>query len=1007
MNRKLGTAIVVGAGISGIRSALDLAESGYGVTLIDKAPHMGGILSQLDYQFPTDRCGMCKMLPLVNRDSSSQYCLRKGLFHENIDIQLSTELIAVDGGPGSFQITLRKEPAWVNQDLCMGCGECVAVCPVEISDTFNLNLNKRKAVYLPVPHNIPNTYTIDQEQCTKCGDCINVCPTNAISIPEQQPEPLETEMVVGAIVLSSGTGYHDPAQGKDTYGYSQYPDVVTSREFERLLSGSGPNNGQLLKPSNGQPVKKIAWFQCVGSRDSQTNSDFCSSVCCMHSIKEARLLKERAGDDVEATIFYMDMRTFGKSFQRYRDESEEKHQIRFERSRVHSVTRPPDQEDGLNVVYVSQDGSQNEEIYDMVVLAVGQKPSDGVDNLLEASGIQTDQWGFCQENAFIPALTGVEGIVSSGSFSGLKDISESVIQAGSASLEASRVLHAAGGSLKAEENISNPYRDVSKDRPYIMAVVCDCGETMSNSLDRDSLKRELDMDFDVKQVVFIEKLCTEAGWLELAESAADNRINRILIGACMPHVYERKIKELSLKIELDPILIEVVDIYNSSCSTPVSAMKSGIARLRGKNPVAVESTPIEQKALVAGAGISGMTAALAIADHGFDVELIEQNSEPGGNLKWLQRTLDGNETEGLLKETVSAVENHPQINLRTDSTVLETLGQVGQFRSMVKNGNEVEIVAHGVTILASGGSEAQTTAFSYENSGRVISQKDLDKKFKNRSINPADLNSVVMIQCVESREEPRNYCSRVCCSTALKNALHLKEENPEISVYVFYRDMMSYGGSETYYTKARKAGVVFIPFDKNRKPEVEASDHSVVIKAYEPNIGRDLEIEADLLVLATGINPNFPENMGNGLGIEADSDGFFQEADSKWRPVDSIKEGVFACGIVHSPRNLRESIASAEAAAQRALKLMSGKEVYAGSVTAEVRHSLCSLCEKCIATCPYEARSIVDEERVVVNALMCQGCGSCATVCPNSASIVRQFQDQQLFEEIDAAVSGL
>ncbi|MCP4756764.1 MAG: FAD-dependent oxidoreductase, partial [Proteobacteria bacterium] len=663
MKRKIGTAMVVGAGISGIRSALDLAEAGYGITLIDKAPHIGGILSQLDYQFPTDRCGMCKMLPLVNRDASSQYCLRKGLFHENIDILLATELVAAEGSPGSFNVTLRQQPAWIDKNLCTGCGKCVEKCPEEISDSFNLGLARRKAIYLPVPHNIPNTYVIDFEACTKCGDCVDVCPAKAIQIPEQTSEPIELEMEVGTVVLNGGTAYFDPATGKNTYGYGTFPNVVTSREFERILSGTGPNRGSIVRPSDGKPARKVAWLQCVGSRDVHTNSEYCSSVCCMHAIKEARLAKNLAADELEAAIFYMDMRTFGKSFQRYRDQAEGEQGIRFERSRVHSVTQKPGQED-LSIIHVNPDGTGREENFDMVVLSVGQRPSVGTKELAETLQVPLNQWGFCRTEPFAPALTSREGIVVGGSFAGLKDIGESVIQAGSAALSASRAIAENGGNAVVETAAEEVFRDVSKEQPRILVAICICGETLPQTFDREQLRKCLAVDPAVDQVVFLEQTCTIDGWETLAETAKNSRPNRILLGACLPHLYDRKFKEMGSRIGLDPALAEVVDIRTSGISQQAdgsngwieSVLKAGISRIKRVDPAAVVTIPINQNALVIGGGIGGMTAALAVAEHGFPVDLVEREETLGGNLTWLRETLDGNQTAALLKEMKIKVE---------------------------------------------------------------------------------------------------------------------------------------------------------------------------------------------------------------------------------------------------------------------------------------------------------------------------------------------------------------
>jgi heterodisulfide reductase subunit A len=1145
MQRKIGKALVVGAGISGIRAALDLAETGYGVTLIDRAPHMGGILTQLDHQFPTDGCGMCKMLPLVDRDAGSQYCLRKGLFHENIDILLSTELMSVEGEPGRFQVTLRQKPRWVDPDLCIGCGACESVCPVAVPDAFNTGLANRKAIYLPIPHAVPNPYVIDLSACTRCGACEQVCPTGAVRLSEQErkrfrilvvddelivrdslKEWLEEEgffvdmaesgpaalqklaetafhlmltdikmpgmdgvevlqkakadhpdlcvvmmtayatvetavaamkigaidylvkpfepdklipmvvriyeemaaardrrLEVGALVLCGGTAYFDPATGTNTFGYKVHPGVVTSLEFERLLSGTGPSAGRLVRPGDGRIVQKAAWIHCVGSRDLQTDADFCSNICCMYAIKEARLAREKSDGRLETTLFYMDMRTFGKTFQRYRDEAETRWGVHFERGRVHSVDWDADSGD-LVIRCVDAAGTVHQSRQDMVVLAVGQRPVPGTAELAQALDIPLNRWGFGRTEPFSLTRTPRAGIALGGSYSGLKDIGESVIQASAAALDASRAMHRAGGGLAMETDPPVVFRDVSTEPPRTLVALCACGGALGSQSDLAFLSGRLARDPAVDGVVIIDKTCTAEGWESLVDHMQNRKPNRLLVGACLPYVYARAVRRLGRRIGLDPSLMDVVDLRrhtfpgraeapgaaegpNAIRQLQLAALEMGLARLKRVDPGPTASLPIRQTALVVGGGIAGMTAALAVADHGFAVELVERDGRLGGNLQWLQQTVEGHATRELLAETVKKVEAHPQITVHTGSRVLAAGGRVGRFTTTIQNEDKAVTCEHGVVIMATGGSEAKTTAYGYGRSEAVVTQMELERKLHEKTIDPGQLTTVVMIQCVDSREEPRNYCSRVCCASALKHALYLKEQNPQVSLYILYRDMMTYGFLESYYTEARRKGIGFIQYRPEAKPQVDVAGQGLRVHVFEPIVGRPLEIAADLVVLATGVTPNLPSELADHYGATVDRDGFFLEAESKWRPVDALREGVFACGLAHSPRSIAESIATAEAAAQRALRILSRRQLPAGKVLAGVRHSLCSLCERCIEACPYGAR-ILDEEgqKVIVNALMCQGCGSCAVACPNGASVLEGFRRDQMLEVIDAALTG-
>jgi heterodisulfide reductase subunit A len=1141
MRKKIGSALVVGSGISGIRSALDLAEEGYHVTLIDKAPNLGGVLTQLDYQFPSDHCGMCKMLPLVERDASSQYCLRKGLFHENIDILLSTELVNLEGEPGKFQATLRQSPTMVDASLCIGCGACSQVCPVEVPDSFNAGLTKRKAIYLPVPHNIPNTYVVDMGACTLCGQCEKVCPTRAIDFGTEgrrkfhilivddelivrdslkewlehegfqaetaesgaealkkiaakpfhlmlldikmpgmdgvevlkrskemkpdlpvvmmtayatvetaveamkmealdylmkpfDPETLVPLMVqlfqkieragekkvdVGSVIFAAGFESYNPSTGKNTYRYGELPNVVTSIEFERLISGTGVTGGRLIRPKDGKEIRKIAWLQCVGSREPQAGVDFCSSICCMFAVKEALLAKDRSNGAVDTAIFYMDMRTFGKDFQRYRDSAEKDQGVRFIRNRIHSV-EPGKGEGDLRLVFSDTAGNRCEEEFDLVVLAAGQRPPAAAQGIAEMTGIEQNPWGFCKVEDFSLTRTNKEGLFVGGSFSGLRDISESVIQASSASLEASRLIHSKGGSLAVQPGQETAFRDVSRELPRVSVVLCACGESMKGLVDFDAVTEWLKTEESVTRVHRVQQVCTHEGWEELQNKLRADAPNRLLIGACMPYIYAPKLRELGETIGLHPRLMDVVDVRtpafpgSNGDSARVNqeirvALSMGLSRLRRMDPVPTPTRKISQKALVAGGGIAGMSAALAVADHGFQVDLVEQGQQLGGNLKDIFHLIDGNDPQELLQKTVSRVEKHPNILVHKNAAIMTSHGHAGRFSTVIeKEDGKAETLEHGVTILATGGKEARTESYGYGKSDAIMTQHELEKKLHDGSVDPVKLVTAVMIQCVDSREEPRNYCSRICCTSALKNALYLKAKNPGVEVIILYRDMMSYGFLETYFTDARRKGVMFVQYDVNNKPRVDVENGKPTLVFKDPILDRQIQVKPDLLALSTGIVPNDGRSLAHLFGVEVNQDGFFLEAESKWRPVDFLKEGIFMAGIAHSPRSITESIAMAQAAAQRALRILSSERLAAGNLVAEVRHSLCALCERCVAACPYGARQYeAEENKIVVDEIMCQGCGSCAAVCPNSASVLRGYRDQQVFETIDAALAEM
>ena len=1158
--RKEYGALVVGAGIGGIRAALDLAVSGHKVALVDKRPGVGGILMQLDHQFPSDNCGMCKMLPLMARDSSSQYCLRKGLFHDNIDIYLSTELETLEGDPGQFLATLTQRSPLVDPHKCISCGECAAVCPVRVPSEFNAGLTERGAVYLPIPYAIPNHYVVDLDNCARCWQCFEACPTGAINFhqdeqagfrilaaaddknvrerletwiglagfpaevvssgdtvldnlaksaaaaatgesgygmlildldikdtdperiltrsrelcpdmpvvllaePENQEraeamvregardwiaKPLDEKTFipwldklhvrlasdrtlrfeVGAVVLACGFDCYDPGNPvdgvSDVLGYGLYPGVVTALEFERMLSSTGPGGGPRhegqgtrLERADGEPVRRIAWIQCVGSRDLKKKADFCSSICCMFSIKEALLAKKVLGSEVEASIFYMDMRTFGKDFHQYRLDAEQERGVRFLRSRPHSVI--PDGKGGLAVGWFGEDGVQHEEAFDMVVLAVGARPPAGMDKLALAAGIDLMPNGFVETQYFSPARTSRHGVFAGGAFGAPRDIAESVIQAGAAAQGAARLIKIHDFLAGMAREPEPEYPDVSRQSPKVLVAMCTSCPILESGVDLEALSRRLERLHTVCHVARVGSACTGEGWGEIERLADEIKPNRVLIGACMPYAYVPKLKELGRAIGLNPALMDVVDIYTPTFSAGqggrrsmdhdvYSSLATAVARLQGADPVPPPVTvDVAKRALVVGGGLAGMTAAVAIADHGLGVCLVEQEEELGGLAMRLHSTLEGADPRKHMEELIAQVEKHPNITVLKDSRVALSRGTAGRFRTAIATPEGPVSLEHGVTLLATGGHESNVYDYGFRVHKSVMTQFELEEALATGTLDTQTLGGVAMIQCWRSREEGREYCSRVCCSQAIKNVLALKVKNPRLPVTVFYRDIMTYGFKEQYYTQARKAGALFVRYDLDSKPQVAFENDKPVITAFDPVLGRKIAVHADLLVLSAGVEPNEVDDLVEIFGVETNRHGFFQEAESKWRPVDFLKQGIYMCGLAHSPMTMSEAVASAQAAAQRALRILNAETIARETVVAQVRHSLCSLCQKCVAACPYGARTVdLENEIIEVDEILCQGCGACAAVCPNSATVLTGFHDGPIMAVIDAALEDV
>lgn len=1143
MKKQYG-ALVVGAGIGGIRSALDLAETGHKVALIDARPSLGGILTQLDHQFPSDHCGMCKMLPLTQRDQSSQYCLRKGFFHKNIDIYLQTELTGLEGDPGKFHATLSRRSTFVDPTRCVSCGLCAEVCPVRVPSEFNAGLGQRTAAYLPVPHNIANHYVVDLDNCLRCWRCFEACPTQAIDFkfkeredfhvlvvspdeelkqnlpewlkkenfplhltasgedglaritggldvklllldmdlpaseaertlrralelrpglaivvlaaPDKQEaaaefvklgareilaKPLERatavprldklfmrlvsdealDLEVGAVILAAGFECFNPADvpcgSADLLLYGQHPGVLTSLEFERLCSSTGPSAGSLVRPGDGKPLRRIAWLQCVGSRDVKLKADFCSSICCMISIKEAMLAKRHTRGEAEATIFYMDMRAAGRDYQRYRDEAETGAGVRFVPARPHSILPGPDGD--LLIQYYDYSGELKEEIFDALVLAVGARPPKSMDRLALAAGVELNESGFCATRPFAPNRTSRLGVFAAGAFGEPADIRGSLIQAGAAAMGASRMMRVYHGPREETAEAEPKYTDVSRQAPRVLMALCTSCPTLERNVDTNLLRGRMEILPGVVRVADVPRACTREGWELLRQEAEAVKPNRVLIGACMPYMHVPRLRELGEALSLNPALMDVVDIHTATfagadCERAVrteetaSLLGMAAAKLLGADPSPLpQATPVSPQALVVGGGLSGMTAAMGIADQGYKVVLVEEAEQLGGTAMNLRTTLEGDDPVRFMEDLIEQVGKNPNIRVLKDSRVVLSRGRAGRFLTVVATGEGVaHSLHHGATILATGGHETKVYEYGNRVHKCVLTQMELEQRLADGSVDAARLGGVAMIQCWRSRDESRNYCSRVCCQSALKNLLLLKKRNPGLPIYVFYRDIMSTGFSERYYTEARRTGAVFIRYTPDTRPRVSFADGKPVITALDPVLGAEIEVRPDLLALSSGVEPNDVTELAELFGVGLTPDGFYQEAENKWRPVDFLKHGVFACGLALAPATMRDAILSAKAAAQRAVRILSEKSLSCGNVVAEVRHSLCSRCGRCITVCPYGARSLdMTHDSIAVDEQLCQGCGSCMAVCPNSATVLRGFRDEQVMAVIDAAVA--
>jgi heterodisulfide reductase subunit A-like polyferredoxin len=854
--------------------------------------------------------------------------------------------------------------------------------------------------------------------CSECLECIKACEAKAI---DHGMKDQEMEIEVGSIILSPGFDEFDPSL-KSEYGYGRFPNVVSSIEFERFLSASGPFKGQVLRSSDQKHPHRVAWIQCVGSRDSHIGKGYCSSVCCMYATKEAVIAKEHA-PDIKATIFYMDMRAYGKDFDKYIERAEKEYGVRYIRSRVSHVKEDP-KTNNLTIHYETEEGGMVSEEFDLVVLSVGLEPPRSHQEIAKIFDIDLNEYGFAKTSVFTPLQTSKPGIFVGGAFSGPKDVPETVAQASAVAAEASSLLAEARGTLITEKEYV-PEKNVNYQGPRVGAFICHCGINIGGVVDVPAV---VEYAKTLPHVVHAEGnlyTCSQDTQEQMKKMIEDHQLNRVVVASCTPRTHEPLFQDTIREAGLNRYLFDMANIRDQ-CSwvhmtQPMEAtekakdlVRMAIAKAALLDPLPTQMVGMNQKALVIGGGLAGMTAARKIAQAGYEVHLVEKQSELGGKARSIHYTLDGQDVQSHLEGLSGEIKKDPRIHLMTETTIEKIEGFVGNFKTHLRNGKESKEIDHGVIVVATGAEEYRPQEFLYGQEARVITQKELEERIALHPGQLKGLKNVVMIQCIGSRNGERPYCSRICCSEAVKNALKLKAMAPEMNVYVLYRDIRTYGFKEDYYEKAREAGVLFIRYDPEREPRLETGGEAFGVVAHEPILHDDLFIQADLLVLSPGIVPDAEnEGLSKMLKVPLNEDGFFLEAHMKLRPVDFATEGIFLAGLAHSPKSIDESISQATAAAARALTYLSKKELETIGTVSEVDERKCIGCGLCESVCPYRAieiltkRTVIGERQVAqVNKALCKGCGACTASCRSGSIDLKGFTNAEVVAQIAELVMG-
>ncbi len=1001
---KVGAVLVVGGGIAGIQASLDLANAGFFVYLVEKESAIGGVMPQLDKTFPTNDCSMCIISPkLVD-------CAN----HRNIEILAPAAMIGLNGSPGRFTVKVRQFARFIDPKKCTACGVCAQKCPRKVKDEFNVGLGWRKAAFVRYPQAVPLKYAIDKihciyfDKCT-CRACEKLCPAQAVDF-SQTDEDREVE--VGAIILAPGFRPFDALE-KPEYGYERYPNVLNSLEFERLLSATGPCGGKVKRPSDNAEPKKIAWIQCVGSRDAGIGREYCSSICCMQATKQAMIAREH-DPGVEATIFFLDLRAQGKGFDRYYERARDVHGVRYIRSMVSRVTQDP-RTGNLEITYVEEANGIRTEEFDLVILSVGLVSHPTTRDLAAMCGIATNRWGFADSPPFELVATDQPGIFACGAFQSPKDIPETVIQASAAAAAAFNLLKGARGN-KITAATYPEERDVSLEAPRIGVFVCHCGHNIASIVDVEALTAYARTLPSVVYADHFTFTCAGDSLANMRQVIEAESLNRIVVAACSPRTHEPLFRENLRKAGLNKYLFRMVNIRDQDAwvhqQEPEKAtakakdlLKMGVARAASLEPLEEIPFEVTRKALVVGGGLAGMTAALAIADAGFPVCLVEKDEELGGMARRLHYTLEGHRMQPYLADLRHEMAYHPGIQVMTGTRVLDFSGHAGKFRSTVEGPRGRQEVDYGAVVIATGGAEYRPTEYLYGQHPQVLTQLELEGRLELEPASLPDAPRVVMIQCVGCREPEHLYCSRLCCGAAVKNAIKIKELRPRAQIFVLFRDMRTFGFKELFYKQARELGVQFCRFEVDRKPEVAPDGDRLQVSLFDQNLQAPLTLTADYLVLSAAVRPHpGAQEIAQVFKLPFDTDGFFLEAHLKLRPLDFAVNGIFLCGLAHGPKYADEAIAQAQGAAARAMGILAQEQMLVGGAVARVIREKCSRCLTCVRVCPFAAPTVGKTAGAAsIDPAKCLGCGLCTSECPMGAIELMHHREKQLGPEIRAA----